>query len=344
MGVGKSTLVRAMVHRSYALRGIPSWIIDVAGEHAPFTRKLGGMVFNLKNETFNPFILYGSDPVTTANNVAKLCTYLLGLNGKERFFLVKRIRELYKKHGVDEKDPSTWVEAKSNKINFASLYDYIASGVETGREPSIAKAVLNKIESLSAGKYRLGEGTILLENLYKAGKPVCFNLRGLPDHLQKAFVWTTLEQVHSMFYNQYEITNDLRLILVVEEAHKFTKPVEADVPSRIIEPPLSRFMREMRKMGVGLWAVTHLPSDIPPICLQGIGTLIVFGSSDAEYARFCKDELRLMGEEVDVLARMGRGECFIRYYGDARSVLVKVDASSDFEWSRTDRSHEHHHH
>jgi len=120
-------------------------------------------------------------------------------------------------------------------------------------------------------------------------------------------------------------------MFIVDEAHLFARPVEADAPGGYIEPPLSMFVRMMRKRGVGLCLVSHLPSDfVPPgettsIIFQAAGTIFLFGSTEDSYLRFCANALHLAEDEVMQMLWMGRGEGMLRYYGDPRAMAIRLD-------------------
>jgi len=240
MGTGKTTFIKSFTYRAHLLLGIPSWIFDVAGEYAPFIRELGGTIIDLKEKKVNPFVLNGADPVSVANGIAEMLTYLAGLRGDERFYFRTIITELYEKYGVDADSAETWTDQASNKVNFETLHHHLSDKLKSGEikaeDLNLARGVLNKIEVFSIGAYRIGKADLTLDQLYRSEKPVCFLLKGLPEYLQKALVWSILEQTNTLFYNRYKIHEELQLMIVVEEAHLFSKPVPADLPGGKIEP------------------------------------------------------------------------------------------------------------
>ena len=333
MGTGKTTFIKSFAYRAHLMLGIPSWIFDVAEEYAPFIRELGGTVIDLREKRVNPFVLNGADPVSVANGVAEMLTYLAGLRGDERFYFRTVISELYEKNGIEADNSETWTDQASNNVNFESLYHHLSEKLRSGdikpEDLNLARGVLNKIEVFSVGAYRIGKADLTLDQLYKSGKLVCFLLKGLPEYLQKALVWSILEQTNTLFYNRYKVHEGLRLLIVVEEAHLFSKPVPADVPGGAIEPPLTRYIRMMRKIGHGLVAITHSPTDLPSMFLEAVGTLVLFGSTNADYIDFCTQQLQLSSEEAKQLQWMGRGECFLRFHADPRSIPVKIVAEPE---------------
>jgi DNA helicase HerA-like ATPase len=333
MGTGKTTLVMTFLYRAYKMLGIPTWVFDIAGEYVSIIQKLGGIIIDLKKDKVNPFVLYGSDPVSIADNVTKMCTYLIGLRGFERFFLRETILKLYRRCGISPENPKTWSDRASNNVSFDLLRRYLEDGLRKSIIPKedrqIVKSILEKVKIFATGAYKLSKASFSLDTLYKLRKPICFLLRGLPSYVQKVIVWTLLEQLHSLFYNRYKLSDELRLFLVIEEAHIFSRSEPADVPSGKIDPPLAEYIRSMRKLGHGVICITHKPTDLDSLFLEAVGTLIMFGSTDAHYVDFCRKQLHLPFNESKRLLWMKKGECYIRFYADARSVLVKVDPEDD---------------
>jgi hypothetical protein len=218
-----------------------------------------------------------------------------------------------------------------------TLYQYIQANMSKFPldELPYAKSVLGKIARISIGAYKMSRATFSLDELWRRKVPVVFNLKGLETYMQRAIVWSILAQLYALAYIRYQISEKFNLMFVVDEAHLFARPVEADVPGGYIEPPLSMFMRMMRKRGVGIVLLSHIPTDfIPPgettsIVFQAAGTVFLFGATEDSYLRFCANSLHLKEEEVEEMLWMGRGEGMLRYYGDPRAVAIKLDPEPD---------------
>ncbi len=340
-GTGKSTLARTLMYRIYLQMGIPFWMIDPAGEHERIVRGLGGTVIDLHTESINPFTLYDRDPMSVANDIAMLLVYIAGLHGAEWYFLRRVILDIYKSYGVDESRRETWSDEASNKVTFEVIYNYLNANLETfpPDEILLAKSVIPRLEIYARGAYKIKSATFSLDELFKSKRPVCFSLRGLPDYLQKAIVWTVLNQLYSILYNRYKISEDLQLIMLVDEAHLFSQAVRADVPGGLLEPPLSTFVRMIRKSGVGFWCLTHNHNDLPRILFEGVSTFFFFGSSDPSYLDWCAHQLNLSEEQIrgpEGMMHMGRGEGMLRLYGDPRCIPLKIVAEEEALTTTTD--------
>jgi hypothetical protein len=285
----------------------------------------------------NPFILYGRDPTSVATNMSEMLTYISGLFGPERAFVDKAIRECYETYGISIDDRETWQDVLSNYVTMETLYQYIQANMAKFPldELPYAKSVLGKIARVSIGAYKMGRATFSLDELWRRQVPVAFNLKGLETYMQRAIVWSILTQLYALAYIRYQISEKFNLMLIVDEAHLFARPVEADVPGGYIEPPLSMFLRMMRKRGVGLCLLSHAAADfIPPgettsVIFQGAGTVFLFGGTEDSYLRFCANVLHLSEDEVAQMLWMGRGEGMLRYYGDPRAVAIKLDPESE---------------
>jgi len=329
-GSGKTCLSMSFIYRACVMQGIPFWVFDPHKQYDRVVKDLGGMIIDMREEKVNPFVLYGAEPVSVANRLSEFCAYLVGLVGAERFLFRKSVLELYEERSVLARDARTWTDEKSNKVNFVSLAKYIKRRLKLGaygKDSSLAMSILDKIEPLVKGKYAFSAGTISLAELFESKTSVCFRLAGLPDYLQKGIVWTVLEGLNSLMYNRYAIFEELRLLVLVEEAWMFAKPVEADVPGGRIVPPLAEFARHMRKMGFGLVLITHASTDLEPTLFEQVGTLFILPSragEETEYSEFCRKQLNLLEEDIKAMSWMRRGQAFMRHHGDPRPVAINV--------------------
>jgi hypothetical protein len=339
-GTGKSTLAKTIMIRGRRDMGVPVWVIDPAGEYADAIKALEGVVVDFSRpdgDKVNPFILYGRDPTSVGTNMSEMLTYISGLFGPERAFVDKAIRECYEAYGVSVDDKETWKDDVSNYVTMETLYQYIQANMSKFPldELPYAKSVLGKIARVSIGAYKMSRATFSLDELWQRQVPVVFNLKGLETYMQRAIVWSILTQLYALAYIRYQISEKFNLLFIVDEAHLFARPVEADVPGGYIEPPLSMFMRMMRKRGVGLCLLSHQSADfIPPgettsIVFQAAGTLFLFGATEDSYLRFCANALHLGEDELTQMLWMGRGEGMLRYYGDPRAVALKLDPEPD---------------
>jgi len=342
-GTGKTTFARSLAIRAYRDLGVRVWVIDPAGDYTELFQQMGGTIVDFSNpkqgDKLNPFVLYGRDPVQVAKTLVEMMGYIAGVRGAERPLLERMVREVYHHFNIDETNPETWTDEASNEVTFEVLYNYLKARVDRlpSHEAVLASSITSKIEYLAVGSYKLSKGTVNLDGLFRGAGPVCFRItEPLPPYLKKIVVWIILEQLEALSYIRYKIAEDLQLIFIIDEAHEFSKPVQDfEVAGGYIEPPITRFVRMMRKRGVGLWLLTHSPTDfIPPgeetaVVFETIGTIFMFGSTVQQYLDFCRDTLALTkdeveGPEIGLKWMSMRGEGMLRYFGDPRPIPVKL--------------------
>ena len=340
---GKTTFARSLAVRAYRDLGIRVWAIDPAGDYTELFERMGGVVVDFSDpehgDKLNLFILYGRDPVQVAKETVEMMGYIAGVRGAERPLLERVIREVYRHFNIDETNPRTWTDEASNEVTFEVLYNYLKARIDRlpPHEATLASSIASKIEYLAVGSYKLSRGTVSLDELFKGAKPVCFRITDpLPPYLKKIIVWIILKQLESLSYIRYNISEDLQLIFIIDEAHEFSRPVQDyEVAGGYIEPPITRFVRMMRKRGVGLWLLSHSPSDfVPPgektaVLFETIGSIFMFGSTNEHYLAFCKFTLGLTDDEInDVETGLKwmsrRGEGMLRYFGDPRPIPVRL--------------------
>jgi len=340
-GSGKTTMGRTFLVRALD-NGIPYWVIDPAGDYTDFTRGLGGEVIDFEEETLNPFVLYDRNPVNVAKVVTDMVTLIAGLQSPERYFLQERILESYSAAGVDVTKHETWKDETSNKVNFESIYNEINHNLERGRysgtDALLARGVLHKIQDLSVGKYALKEQTLNLDKIFQDKKPVCFYVReALGENLRRALAWTLIMQLRALTFTRYKISEELRLFLLVDEAHHFVKAmISPALPGGRIDTPLVAFVREMRKKGVACWMLSQAPEDFmnpgertSPIFIN-VGTTLMLGKADQAYMEFVTRYMGLTDDEAygpNGLYWMTRhGQGILKKANDPRPIPIQVEA------------------
>jgi hypothetical protein len=307
-GSGKTTAGRTFLYRALMEARIPYWVIDPAGDYVNFTRNLGGIVIDFETETLNPFVLYGQNPVNVAKRVTDMVTVISGLTGAERHYLQETILEEYRDAGVDIANKETWTDEASNKVNFEAMYKKLNQLFHslTGTNELLARGVIHKIQDLSLGKFALRAQNLNLDKLFREKRPVCFYVKEeLGESLRRTLAWTVLMQLRAMAHTRYEISEELRLFMLIDEAHHFTRAlVRSDLPGGRLDTPITDFIREMRKRGVAIWLLSQSPTDFlnpgertSPIFLN-VATTIMLGKADNEYIEFVKHHMGLTDEEA----------------------------------------------
>lgn len=338
-GAGKTTAGRTFLYRALEI-GIPYWALDPAGDYVELTKHLGGVVIDFENETINPFVLYGQNPVNVAKKVTDMVTLISGLRGAERQLFQETVLQEYAAAEVDISDNKTWTDEASNKVNFPCVYGALKAklGRLSPTEEVLARGIVHKIQDLSEGQFALREQTLNLDELFRNKKPVCFYLReSLGESLRKTIAWTIITQLRAMAFTRYKISEELRLFCLVDEAHHFVQAaVHPDLPGGRLDTPITDFIREMRKKGVALWLLSQSPADfissgekMSPIFLN-VATTIMLGKADVDYMEFVKRFMKLSEEDTygpnGLYWMTQHGQGILKKGNDPRSIPIQIDA------------------
>ena len=328
MGCGKTTMLKTLMYRARKMLGLPVWVIDPAGEYVEAVEACGGRVYNMASVKVNPMLLCGQTPTARWASVCDSLKYAVGLSDDEAGLVQEALEALYSEAGVKPEDPETWVDDRLKGVTVSGLYFKLRSMFESAPEGTLDHALLRslipKLTKLAAGAHAFNRTDIVPHELLS--ETVCFNLKELAVDLRKLVVWTLLEQLYDHMYYAGELSDRLKLMVFIDEAHLFIKPEVRYVAGRAVpvEPPLFRHMRLMRKFGVGYWACTHVPEDVPDEVWKTVGTIVLFGSTERDYLAFCAEKLNLTNEDVQNMMFFGRGEAFIKARGEPRPAYLKV--------------------
>jgi hypothetical protein len=353
VGSGKSTLVKTMLFRlqqlaKYSGTGKPPSviIIDPAGEYADKAELLKGLGLNVKvidlvKHKYNPLLLAGLEPKQRA---ARLVDYIFAniipLDRFQSGVLYQAIMLAYKKLcKIDEYNPETWTDEAASKATLKHIYDYIAWRAEQvaknvasrGGSPEVDPAVTLLTElarlllPMATGAFALDRTDITPEKLLGEGGIVIVSFKTsaedvrvrMSDELQKIITWSILDHIYSYMTSQ-RAEEGCRLMVVVDEGHKFLRGVREDVP-------LGQHLREGRKFGVSYVMVTHLPRDLPEDVEKLVGTMFIGNFSHPPEARRIADLLNLTEEEYKKIMALKTGEMYVRWMGDPRPLWFKVE-------------------
>ncbi len=338
-GAGKTTAGRTFLYRALEV-GIPYWALDPAGDYVELTKRLGGVVIDFENEAINPFVLYGQNPVNVAKNVTDMVTLISGLRGAERQFFQEAALQEYAAVGVDISDNKTWTDEASNKVNFPGIYRKLRAkiGKLPPTEEILARGVVHKIQDLSEGQFALREQNLNLDELFRNKKPICFYLKeALGEGLRKTIAWTIITQLRAMAFARYKISEELRLFVLIDEAHHLTQgAAHPDLPGGRLDTPITAFIREMRKKGVAIWLLSQSPADfiapgerMSPIFLN-VATTIMLGKADVDYMEFVKRYMKLSEEDTygpnGLYWMTQHGQGILKKGNDPRPIPIQIDA------------------
>lgn len=328
---GKTTLLKSFAARAFDIYGVPVWTFDPSGEFCEYIGSRGGLIVDFKDPKtkVNPLDLVGIDPETRVTKFLEMLAYLAGLTGPERGILREEIIRAFKRKGIDPSDRETWTGPNSSKVTLKEVYETLAKKYEEGKvkpedRPIVRSIVREKLPAFATGAYAFtSEGDVSVGELVESGKSVCFLLKGVPDMFATALVWTIMDLLND-YMSSHNLSDRIRLIVIIDEAHRYCGARKGDVAGEIIYPPPVKFIKEAGKYGFCEFCATQDVWDLPSVFFNNAGTLIVFGSSDEATLAFYRERVGLSKSDVERLRWFGKGDCFIRFYADPRPIPVHV--------------------
>lgn len=365
VGSGKSTLVKTMLFRleqvaKYTGTGRPPAVIivDPAGEYegkADLLRENGLQVtvVDLCEKKYNPLLLSGLEPCQRASRLVDYVfpNVLKDLQPFQKQVLYDGLMLAYRNLAkIDPYSRDTWSDERAALVTMARLYEYVSwrrsmtekRVASKGGSPELDPAVSalydleRRLRAFATGPFALDRTDVTLNGMLEKGGVYILSFRTragegqvrMSDEMQRLLVWSLLEHVASYMTAQ-RITEGVRLIVVIDEAHKFLRGHETEVP-------LSQHLREGRKFGVSYVVVTHILDDLVadyrealtrkiPAVVSMASTCIVFKQGNQEDARRVMEMLNMTSEEMEELMGLPLGEAFLKWGVDPRPLRFEVE-------------------
>ncbi len=363
-GSGKSTFIKTMIFRLSQLKLYtgtgkpPSMIIvDPAGEYADkadLLKELGleVEVIDLIKRKYNPLLLAGLDPENRASRLVDVIfANIMELTPWQSSILYQGILNAYRAvGGLSPSSPESWNDGNASKVTIMHVYDYICwrlkKAVENvekaGGVPDLDPAVSmlmdleRRLRPLAKGPLALDRTDITVESLLERRGIMILSFRTnvaegqitMAEDAQRLIVWSLLDHIYSRMVAD-KVTEGLRLMVVIDEGHKF-------LIGRVGEVPIAQHMRETRKFGVGYVIVTHMLDDLKqerdiavrrglPSITSLVGTTVVFNPGGAEEVKTASELLGLTEKERRRLQAFHTGEAFVKWSTDPRPLEFKVE-------------------
>ena len=363
-GTGKSTLVKTLIFRSGSLTPYtgtgrpPSFIIiDPAGEYADKADELRAQginvtVIDLCNKKYNPLLLSGLPPEQRISRfIDHVLPNVIPITEKQAAILYQGLRLMFEKlGGIMFDDPSTWADHRAAGCTIRALYSYVvryrmmyeSSIRQRGGLPEVdagAAMLLDlerRLRPFAEGAFALDRTDVTVEDLLSYGGVVIISYRTssgggsvvMTDEMQRLITWSVLEHIHSYMLSQ-QAKEGVRLIVVIDEGHKFVLGKQGEVP-------LGQHLREERKFGTSYILITHLLDDLlqeadmakrrgVPTVAALVSTTIAFGYGNPGEAYNAQRLLNLTEGERRRLEGFGTGEAFLKWSIDPRPLYFRVE-------------------
>jgi hypothetical protein len=255
-GQGKSVTTRRILN-AFADQGLPALVVDFHGDMAANPAAAATVVDAADGLDFSPFELRVDVDhhkyAQAAWELAQVVGYVSGLGEIQRNLVYEALRELYQRHGFGSAAGPTGLPAIAE---FAKLLEQKESAGH-GRNVAARTRPLSDFGLFrdDACRGRFGE-------LLAGG--VVLDVHSLMEQVQLAAAAFVLRKVYQEMFH-WGKTNDLRLAVVLDEAHRLAKDVT-----------LPKIMKEGRKYGVAVVVASQGVDDFHRDVLGNAGTKAAF--------------------------------------------------------------------
>ena len=151
----------------------------------------------------------------------------------------------------------------------------------------------------------------------------------MSDSLAKFLTHVLIAQI-SAYEMRKGVRHEPELIVVIDEAHELLKGSFGG------ESSYMRMVREARKFGFGLWAVSQSPADIPSAAYEMVGFYVLL-SGQQKYIEAAASFVPSMDRHTEEWLKWGmRGIAAVYRYGDPRPRRVRLEIRGELISRRTE--------
>jgi len=314
-GFGKSTTVKTFISRFFDLSGTPIIIIDYAGEYLDWTRSRGGTVIDMRKDRINPFELGRTTLIDRMRQVIdsfqKTCDFQT-INQRNAF--AEYVSKVYMAKGYRLNNPDTWKREPPTLADIIELMNTDMNKISALKQLTV-QSLIHRLEALASGPFGIfGTSTVSINQLTQG--LTCIDLSKVASSVLKDLIaWTVLQYLDTMMRIE-GITDEIRLIVVLDEAWKLCKD-ENSLPVAII--------KEGRKYGYALIASTQDIIDVAEPILSNAGTIIIHRTEHPRYLNFFKRAYDLTETEISRIRNLPIGEALVKLSTDPKPFFVKVE-------------------
>jgi hypothetical protein len=267
-GTGKTQTAKAIIFEA-ARQGVRSFVIDFANEYGDVVElvlKPGDAV------TVNPLDLLEGGPTDVVFRVSGILGKIFRLGDQQEGLVRNAVKNAYISVGIND-DPKTWSKSVPP---FSSIKDYLEGLVADGNQAVLARRTLTRLEPLFDLKVFSGSTQVVFDQIIKKGATL--HLRNLPTERTKlAVAEFFLRWLWHRVIGEGEIRNQIRLLIVMDEAHKLAYD----------DSPVADFLRQGRKYGSAVILSTQQPDDFQSkeLAFQNTAYHMAFGCNSEKHAQ-----------------------------------------------------------
>jgi Cdc6-like AAA superfamily ATPase len=288
-GMGKTQTAKAIIFEA-ARQNIRSFVIDFANEYSDvveFVLKPGDAV------TVNPLDLLEGGPIDVVFRVSGILGKIFGLGDQQEGLVRNAIKNAYFSAGISE-DPKTWSKPVPP---FSSIKDYLDGLVADGNQAMLAQRTLTRLEPLFDLQVFSGNTQVVFDQIIKKGATL--HLRDLPTEPTKlAVAEFFLRWLWHRVIGEGEIRNQVRLLIVMDEAHKLAYD----------DSPVADFLRQGRKYGSAVILSTQQPDDFQSkeLAFQNTAYHMAFGCNSEKHAQAMAKQMVIGRKDQSQVAQLIR--------------------------------------
>jgi hypothetical protein len=310
-GAGKTTTTASIV--SACLTTCDNTRIVIIDPHGEYGSLLGPgndetLVLSAGKVFLNPLSAYhGADPRQASAEFTRLLAALYSLGPLQQNLLYNAVLAAYAGKGPSETP---------------SLADVVRELRETAKEDPRALRVLAYIHSLTAF---FGENTLNIEDIIKRYRLIIFDLSAIGSTEARIVYAEALARLLYIYSKGLGITQQLRLLLVIDEAQSLA-------PHTAKGATIARMAAELRKFGVAIIFSTQQASMLPSSIPANIGTLIALRQNEPKENHYTALLLSGVRDEqrtrliTYTLANLPKGYAVVRVPGEPEPLLVSLKA------------------
>jgi len=269
-GTGKTQTAKALILEAVS-QGLHSFVIDFANEYGD--PLLVGLVLKPGDAvTVNPLDLLEGGPTDVVFRVSGILKKIFRLGDQQEGIVRNAVKATYADAGITN-DSKTWSKAIPP---FARVKDFLEEWASEGRQATTAQRTLTRLEPLFDLKVFSANTQVMFDQILQKG--AALYLRDLPTEETKlAVAEFFLRWLWHRVISEGEIRNQLRLLIVMDEAHKLAYD----------NSPVADFLRQGRKYGAAVVLSTQQPDDFQSkeLAFQNTAYHMAFGCNSDKHAQ-----------------------------------------------------------
>jgi hypothetical protein len=327
-GTGKSTLVKSLIPQ-FIKMGIGVWIFDHENEYKSLIRNVEpDKMLVLDHETDKDNLLEPADLVARERWRSVLLAVLREqwLRDGSLNLLGDVLSQVCSREGRKPNVLDVFMQLKAMQFKPGTRY----SGYH--------ESAINRIAGLldDMGKVLLCERGYRLADLMD--KCVVFNISAMSDVRRHFYV--TLKMLRVMTFLEKLPPKGLRILFIIDEAHRFYNKEIARKRSDMGEPLMFANARTFAKRGIGCFYLDQIPSELPPAPRGNVNNIFCARLTNGECIRWAEKAMNLTPQRAQKIPLI-EDRHFLFLSGEFPNVLLLEVPEIRFGYVTDEEAHIH---